>query len=652
MLSISLESRHSSDLVPPVTIESPPPPGQPQPTTAETGNETDLSELLQRLFYLENIVRYKFGVQNLDLQALRALASEAQQDASIGSGGNMAPGRGIAAVDEKCSIQPIEHNVAHFSGEHSHWNFSMQIKRWIKQNISLNARIPVEGLTEFWRFKDLQCLSSTLAAVSSLPPRFIADFLIHCFFKHAMTNYFYVDRDWLFTKLDTAYSSSSSLGQNDAGTMCTIFCIFAIGTHYAHLEANDGDTTGSFTHHPSNVTPFTGESASLVFYHEACRLLPDVITIASLESVQACLILAVFALPLDASGLAWTYLGLASKLAVLNGADVSVNQHSSGAATPSPLSCVEATLRLNEMLNRSSLKRFSCADALHWGLDRLSQSQGELVAWWDCLPTSLSRPELSSSTLDIRPIAHLKLEYCLVRMFIGRNFLFPEECLRSEIMDSMDCRDPGSSASLMDPNILKSHFIDNCVDAALGAIETCRFLKNTIGLARASYTEFSSCRAALLIIAIQCFQTGSRKYRHSLREGLIMLKEMASWAELARVEASLIDAFEKVLINMDATQNEISADESGFMEFKRWENMWKENTSATDSFNLVGQDGMAQMTDPSWQDWPNIRESTSLNLDDIDSFPMLEPRGQRGLIHQPRTCEDLSTLLGFSFQSS
>lgn len=34
------------------------------------------------------------------------------------------------------------------------------------------------------------------------------------------------------------------------------------------------------------------------------------------------------------------------------GADVSVNQHSSGAATPSPLSCVEATLRLNEMLNR------------------------------------------------------------------------------------------------------------------------------------------------------------------------------------------------------------------------------------------------------------------------------------------------------------
>lgn len=122
-----------------------------------------------------------------------------------------------------------------------------------------------------------------------------------------MTNYFYADRDWLLRKLDTAYSSSSSLGQNDAGTVCTIFGILAIGTHYAHLEAVHSGATDSNVHNPSNATPFTGESAGLAFYHQACCLLPDVITLASLESAQACLILAVFAMPLDASGLAWTY---------------------------------------------------------------------------------------------------------------------------------------------------------------------------------------------------------------------------------------------------------------------------------------------------------------------------------------------------------
>lgn len=98
-----------------------------------------------------------------------------------------------------------------------------------------------------------------------------------------------------------------------------IFGILAVGTHYAHLEATDDDTEGISTNVQANPGPFTGESASLAFYHQAYRLLPNVITIASLESVQACLILGVFALPFDASGLAWTYLGIAVKLAVMNG---------------------------------------------------------------------------------------------------------------------------------------------------------------------------------------------------------------------------------------------------------------------------------------------------------------------------------------------
>lgn len=301
---------------------------------------------------------------------------------------------------------------------------------------------------------------------------------------------------------------------------------------------------------------------------------------------------------------------------------------------------------------RSSLKWLSSADTIHWALERLSRSQGEFMAWWVSLPSSLSKPELSASILDIRPVAHLKLEYCLVRMFIGRNLFFPKEFLQSDTLDSMDRRDYSSSASQMDLNILKSHFVADCVDAAHEAIETCRFLKNTIGLARASYTEFSSCRAALLVIVSQCFQTGSQKHRHILREGLTMLKEMASWTELARIEAALIDAFEKVLINIDATQDENSADDSGFMQFKKWEKMWKENTSITSSFNMVGQDYLSQMSDPLWQDWPNMNMSTSLNLDDIAPVPMLGHRGQRGPIHQPQACEDLSNLLGFSFPTS
>jgi len=71
----------------------------------ETNNERDSSELSQRLFYLEKIVRHKFGAQYLDLQALRALSIEAQpQDESISSAANVAPRHRIAVVEEKCSI--------------------------------------------------------------------------------------------------------------------------------------------------------------------------------------------------------------------------------------------------------------------------------------------------------------------------------------------------------------------------------------------------------------------------------------------------------------------------------------------------------------------------------------------------------------------
>lgn len=56
-----------------------------------------------------------------------------------------------------------------------------------------------------------------------------------------------------------------------------------------------------------------------MFYQQACKLVPDVITISSLESVQACLLIGIYALPLDASGLAYIYLNLALKLAIQNG---------------------------------------------------------------------------------------------------------------------------------------------------------------------------------------------------------------------------------------------------------------------------------------------------------------------------------------------
>lgn len=56
-----------------------------------------------------------------------------------------------------------------------------------------------------------------------------------------------------------------------------------------------------------------------MFYQEAIRLLPEIIELSSLESVQACLLLAAYALPIDAAGLGYVYINLTIRLAMQNG---------------------------------------------------------------------------------------------------------------------------------------------------------------------------------------------------------------------------------------------------------------------------------------------------------------------------------------------
>ena len=92
--------------------------------------------------------------------------------------------------------------------------------------------------------------------------------------------------------------------------------VLAIGTQFAHMASGlpeEIEYSSEIKSSPSE------DDVGVTFYHMACKLIPDVITIASLESVQACLLLAHYALPLDTQGLAYTYLGLAIKVAIQNG---------------------------------------------------------------------------------------------------------------------------------------------------------------------------------------------------------------------------------------------------------------------------------------------------------------------------------------------
>lgn len=177
-------------------------------------------------------------------------------------------------------------------------------------------------IREFYRVEELQSPSDTSQLLSSCPPRFVADFLVGVFFRYAEGNYFYVDRTWLNRKMDLIYDAPTSLTRRDVPALGVLFMVLAIGTQYAYLESDAWKTGGDGSSMPSSVANsnnFSEDNVGIMLYQQACRLLPDVITIASLESVQACLLIGLYTLPLDPSGLSWVYLNLAMKLAIQNG---------------------------------------------------------------------------------------------------------------------------------------------------------------------------------------------------------------------------------------------------------------------------------------------------------------------------------------------
>lgn len=65
-----------------------------------------------------------------------------------------------------------------------------------------------------------------------------------------------------------------------------------------------------------------------------------------------------------------------------------------------------------------------------------------------------------------------------------------------------------------------------------------------------------------------------------------MLKEMSASGESARSETLLIEAFERAIAKMDASNGtgagKKSAEESQYSRFKKWEQLWKSDHSSMD----------------------------------------------------------------------
>ncbi|GMF74478.1 unnamed protein product [Aspergillus oryzae] len=368
---------------------------------------------------------------------------------------------------------------------------------------------------------------------------------------------------WFFENLNVLYSDPGSFGRKGAAVISILLTVFAVGTQYAYLDSPSHNTTSD--------GDFSEDDIGATFYQNAVRLLPEIIESSCLESVQACLLFGFYSLPIDASGLGYIYINLAVRLAMQNG------MHR------------KYLVLQNTDVGSRSLLRHCEKKAVPNILARLRDKKRAMADWWDSMPQDVLGGSSQPQNLS-RAAVHLRLEYCLVNMFIGRPFLLRDRTTQSprsspagpEFTSTGGENGEGSSPKQTSST---QSLVKDCTEAATEVIRLCQILQNNgPGLARASYIEYSSCRASLLVLIAYSIQNRSAEYHKTLQDGLDMIREMAASGDSARSEVALIEALERALARLhfeaQPTQpsdfpSETIPTMSDYDAFKQWGSSWR-----------------------------------------------------------------------------
>jgi hypothetical protein len=168
--------------------------------------------------------------------------------------------------------------------------------------------------------------------------------------------------------------------------------------------------------------------------------------------------------------------------------------------------------------------------------------------WWQSLPdvATLSDP-------PSRAMLHLHLCYHLNVVFLGRSFVFTQSKRHSTSSQVVPHRRYEATNGIQS----KSQALAGAaIHSARAIVGLCQSLHNSLGLARASYTEFSSCRAAIMTLLAHNLDTitadGGAQTTHapvneSLAQGMALIRLMASANVSAQSEVSVLASLDDAI---------------------------------------------------------------------------------------------------------
>ncbi|CAI7662725.1 unnamed protein product [Penicillium palitans] len=629
--------------------------GQPIPTTTSPCSSSvplvsAPRDENRRIKSLEHIARHFLGDVSLDEENISRIADK------LRSSTNTALPETALDINESFDVHFVSSNMAHYSGEFSHWNFSQKLRRKMSCQIDqIDSRVK-----EYWRPTQLQSSPEIIVeTMMHLPPRPIADFLINMFFKYAEINSFYMERKWIEEKVALCYISTTTYTAIDFPWVCSVFVVLAIGTQVAHMEDEKPKPDSEIT---KELNLCSEDTVGLVFYHAACKLIPDVLLVASHESVQVFLLLATYSLPVSTGGLAYTYYGLAMKMAIQNGMHRQYQGDNCDSRTIElrnrlfwttytvekyvsimhgrPMSIARSEINADMPKDCPTFEspRFANLSAFHTLIsylgeisetlaqfkrcpkrllseysERLLRLRAGIKQWWDSLPATEECRDLCSQGPNFRQNAHLRLCYLLIYVYMGRAFIFVDDRKKqSEPIVGAD-HDPGRAR--------RSVLVDDCVSSALDILNTLQALSDHIGLCRASYNEFGACRAAILVILAESLNSGkSQRLQDGLHRGMSLIRQMVGGCS-SESEISYLESIEAAISQLLTTpeQDSISQPQSdrnsvsAYSKFKDWTQSLKKDKSASGNVELSSFSPLSHLT-------PGTEGFTNPELNDMTAF--------------------------------
>lgn len=232
--------------------------------------------------------------------------------------------------------------------------------------------------------------------------------------------------------------------------------------------------------------------------------------------------------------------------------------------------------------------------------------------WWGSLPADVECRDPNPQGPLFRQNCHLKMCYMLIFIYMGRPFIFKPK---------LNEKEHSSEARSYAGNYCWSKLVDDCVQSALEILDTLQSLSDHSGLCRASYTEFSSCRAALLVILAESLTAGrSPRLQEGLDRGMALIRQMIGGTS-SESEISYIESIEAAIRQLSSGGEDIASTDlnmeqtpsSAYAKFKDWTQSMKKDKAPASHLELSS-------FSPTLHFSPGTESAFQYNMHDITDF--------------------------------